>query len=308
MGYNDQHIERICRICQSIQERECLIRPCNCSGSMEFVHATCLQSWIAISSRLCCEICTCRYRGHKICKYGILTSLLPYLKARWHRPKINFSLLTGKYQYNTFKYRLLTSILFRWLDYLLLPQTVLLMIMAFRDWSAWRKTQIVFVLDRCEKSAPRCRICFSDEIANLINPCNCAGSIGLVHAHCLERWASVSCRLICEICKCKYKGQRLPKYGILTSIMPFIKRKWNSTRILLFCQAIILFVIVNMEIGNYGFSVEDPDFPKPSSLFLLWCLITFNSLVYFISFSIANVVESWNTWRKSQFIFLLNRN
>lgn len=134
---------------------------------MEFVHATCLQSWIAISSRLCCEICTCRYRGHKICKYGILTSLLPYLKARWHRPKINFSLLflfhlikqtfletkdyycrTGKYQYNTFKYRLLTSILFRWLDYLLLPQTVLLMIMAFRDWSAWRKTQIVFVLDR----------------------------------------------------------------------------------------------------------------------------------------------------------------
>lgn len=135
-----------------------------------------------------------------------------------------------------------------------------------------------------------------------------AGTIGLVHASCLERWASVSCRLCCEICKCKYKGQRVPKYNLFASIVPFVRMKWNSVRILVFSQATLLFLIVNMEIGNYGFGNDDPDFPKPSSLFLLWCLITFNFLVYFISFNIASVVESWNTWRRSQFVFLINRN
>lgn len=134
---------------------------------MEFVHATCLQNWIAISSRLSCEICMCRYQGRKMCKYGVLTSMIPYVRARWRRPKINFSLLflfnlakhmfleakdfyyrNDKYQHNTFKCRLLASILLRWLDYMLYPRTFVLMAMAFRDWSAWRQTQVVFVLDR----------------------------------------------------------------------------------------------------------------------------------------------------------------
>lgn len=133
--------------------------------------------------------------------------------------------------------------------------------------------------------------------------------MGLVHAPCLEHWASVSCRLICEICKCKYKGQRIAKYGIITSVIPFIKTNWNSTRVLIFFQASFLFLLVNMEIGNYGFSTPDPDFPKPSFLFLLWCLITFNFLAYFISFNnIITVIELWTTWRRSQFVFLLNKN
>lgn len=131
--------------------------------------------------------------------------------------------------------------------------------------------------------------------------------MGLVHAQCLEHWASVSCRLCCEICKCKYRGQRRFKYGVITSIIPFIRANWNFSRVLVFIQASLLFAIVNMEIGNYGFSVDDPDFPKPSSLFLLWALITFNLLVYYISFNIATVVEAWNSWRRSQFVFLLSR-
>lgn len=133
---------------------------------MEFVHSTCLQNWIAISSRLSCEVCMCRYRGRKMCKYGVLTSIIPYVKSRWYRPKLNFLLLfiflfleqtfleakdyycrKGKYSQSSFKCRLLTSILFRWLDYLLSLRTFVLMTMAVHDWTAWRKTQIVFVLD-----------------------------------------------------------------------------------------------------------------------------------------------------------------
>lgn len=135
---------------------------------MQFVHAKCLQKWIAISSRLSCEICMSFYQGRKMCKYGVLTSLIPYIKARWHRPKINFSLLFlfhlaehvfleakdfyyghQNYKPNTFRCRLLISILLRWLDYLLLPRTFVLMVMAFRDWLAWRRTQVIFVPDHC---------------------------------------------------------------------------------------------------------------------------------------------------------------
>ena len=127
---------------------------------------SCLQNWISVSSRLSCEICKRRYLGRKKYKYGILASLLPYVVARWRQPKINFSLLiifhlmeqllaeardfyfrTKKYERSTFRYRFLTSVLLRWLDYLKYPSTFALMSLAFRDWSAWRQTQIVFILN-----------------------------------------------------------------------------------------------------------------------------------------------------------------
>lgn len=137
------------------------------SGTMEYVHTFCLQNWIAVSSRLHCEVCMCGYRGRKMCKYGVLTSIVPYLKARWHQPKINLSLLflfhlieqmfleakdyyykKGKYKHNSLKCRLLTSIIFRWLVFMVNPRRFLLMTMTFRDWSAWRQTQVIFVLER----------------------------------------------------------------------------------------------------------------------------------------------------------------
>lgn len=142
-------------------------------GTMEFVHTSCLQNWIAASSRLSCEICKHRYRGRKKYKYGVLASILPYVKARWHQPKINFSLLilfhlveqlltetrdfyyrSKKHEQNIMKYRLFTSVLLRWLNYLMYPQTFVFMLLAFRDWSAWRRTQIVFMLDRRHNECP----------------------------------------------------------------------------------------------------------------------------------------------------------
>ncbi len=137
---------------------------------MKYVHTTCLQNWIATSSRLTCEVCVCKYRGRKLCKYGVLTSIMPYLKARWYQPQLNFSLLflyllaeqtflgAKEYYRQANRYRLglikkcdgklFLTILWRWIDYILCPRSFFLLTMAFRDWSAWRKTQIVFVLDR----------------------------------------------------------------------------------------------------------------------------------------------------------------
>ena len=49
-------------------------------------------------------------------------------------------------------------------------------------------------------SAVKCRICIDD--GDLIqSPCNCIGSVGLIHVTCLEEWLSKSKTRECELCK-----------------------------------------------------------------------------------------------------------
>lgn len=43
-----------------------------------------------------------------------------------------------------------------------------------------------------------CRICHDD--GDLISPCRCCGSVGLIHLSCLEKWLSTSNQSGCEIC------------------------------------------------------------------------------------------------------------
>uniref|UniRef100_A0A8D0EFH2 RING-type E3 ubiquitin transferase n=1 Tax=Salvator merianae TaxID=96440 RepID=A0A8D0EFH2_SALMN len=47
-----------CRICHCEGDDESpLIAPCRCTGSLNFVHQTCLQQWIKSSDTRCCELC-----------------------------------------------------------------------------------------------------------------------------------------------------------------------------------------------------------------------------------------------------------
>ncbi|XP_014261944.1 E3 ubiquitin-protein ligase MARCH8-like isoform X2 [Cimex lectularius] len=51
----------ICRICYCGGGDEELMRPCKCSGSLAFVHPSCLDSWIENSGSPKCEICNANY-------------------------------------------------------------------------------------------------------------------------------------------------------------------------------------------------------------------------------------------------------
>ena len=62
---------------------------------------------------------------------------------------------------------------------------------------------------------PACRICF-DEAGELVSPCACRGSSGVVHVECLTKWAlaqraSASGKwshfVQCELCKQGYTGK-----------------------------------------------------------------------------------------------------
>ncbi|XP_078386737.1 uncharacterized protein LOC144668517 isoform X1 [Cetorhinus maximus] len=48
----------VCRICHCEGDDEGpLITPCHCTGSLRYVHQTCLQQWIKSSDTRCCELC-----------------------------------------------------------------------------------------------------------------------------------------------------------------------------------------------------------------------------------------------------------
>lgn len=55
----------------------------------------------------------------------------------------------------------------------------------------------------------RCRICYDDK-NNLISPCRCKGTVGLLHKSCLERWLQVSQMVSCEICGYEYNLRQKP--------------------------------------------------------------------------------------------------
>lgn len=60
--------------------------------------------------------------------------------------------------------------------------------------------------------SPMCRICFRGSRAgSLLSPCNCKGTIGLVHKECLEEWLSRRNTDECNICSYQFKVERTPK-------------------------------------------------------------------------------------------------
>ncbi|XP_077533475.1 E3 ubiquitin-protein ligase MARCHF3-like [Haemaphysalis longicornis] len=59
---------------------------------------------------------------------------------------------------------------------------------------------------------PACRICFRGCCEEaLVEPCNCRGSIGLVHASCLEKWVTQRRQPRCDICAFAYQVEERSK-------------------------------------------------------------------------------------------------
>ncbi|XP_065305191.1 E3 ubiquitin-protein ligase MARCHF3-like [Dermacentor albipictus] len=59
---------------------------------------------------------------------------------------------------------------------------------------------------------PTCRICFRGCLEEALRqPCNCRGSIGLVHASCLEKWVSQRRNPRCDICAFAYEVEERSK-------------------------------------------------------------------------------------------------
>lgn len=53
-----------CRICYEDEDE--LITPCQCDGTMAFVHKECIERWIEISNRETCELCHAAFDNTKV--------------------------------------------------------------------------------------------------------------------------------------------------------------------------------------------------------------------------------------------------
>ncbi|KAK5648820.1 hypothetical protein RI129_003712 [Pyrocoelia pectoralis] len=70
----------VCRICHTSSTSEHLISPCNCKGTLAYVHLTCLERWLNQSSRNYCELCMYHYNAVQTLRYGFWEGIL-----RWSR-------------------------------------------------------------------------------------------------------------------------------------------------------------------------------------------------------------------------------
>jgi len=67
-----------------------------------------------------------------------------------------------------------------------------------------------------------CRICHEGDSEELISPCSCSGSVGLIHRTCIEKWLSMVNKDSCEICKEKYLVSKHSKPFISWLLTPSI--------------------------------------------------------------------------------------
>lgn len=63
-----------------------------------------------------------------------------------------------------------------------------------------------------ESEEPFCRICHEGPGSGLLlSPCECSGTLALVHQSCLEQWLTASNSSHCELCQHHYNLERQPK-------------------------------------------------------------------------------------------------
>jgi hypothetical protein len=92
-----------------------------------------------------------------------------------------------------------------------------------------------------------CRICYSTgDLRSLMNPCQCSGTMGILHRTCLERWLEISNTTKCEICQHEFEIIRYPK-SLLYVSRSLPNRRRNFFQIL----------VSNKSITSIGYSLFD---------------------------------------------------
>ncbi|KAM4591884.1 E3 ubiquitin-protein ligase MARCHF8-like isoform X2 [Leuresthes tenuis] len=124
----------ICRICHCEGDDESpLITPCHCTGSLRFVHQSCLQQWIKSSDTRCCELC----------KYEFImeTKLKPLRK--WEKLQMTASERRKIMCSVTFHVIAITCVV--WSLYVLIDRTAEEIKLGILEWPFWTKLVVVAI-------------------------------------------------------------------------------------------------------------------------------------------------------------------
>ncbi|KAF2895059.1 hypothetical protein ILUMI_11116 [Ignelater luminosus] len=83
----------VCRICHTNTPNENLISPCNCKGSLAYVHLSCLERWLNQSSRNYCELCMYHYNAIQTQRYGLWEGILMWTRHPRNRTHVQSDIL-----------------------------------------------------------------------------------------------------------------------------------------------------------------------------------------------------------------------
>jgi len=124
----------ICRICHCEGDTESsLIAPCYCSGSLRYVHQSCLQQWIKSSNIRCCELCKFQFIMHT--KTKPFTEWEPLEMTGFERRKLLCAV--------TFHAVAFTCVV--WSLYVLIVRTAEEIKSGAMDWPFWTKLVVVAI-------------------------------------------------------------------------------------------------------------------------------------------------------------------
>ena len=87
---NGSSAEKECRICYDDTNRNSMISPCNCSGSMKYVHKQCLLSWVNTTHNVNCDVCNVQYNCHFIMRRPHLWT---YIRQDLHQLMADFLII-----------------------------------------------------------------------------------------------------------------------------------------------------------------------------------------------------------------------
>ncbi|XP_029950571.1 E3 ubiquitin-protein ligase MARCH7-like isoform X2 [Salarias fasciatus] len=133
---DDSEME-VCRICHCEGDDDCpLIMPCRCTGSLSFVHQTCLNQWIKSSDTRCCELC----------KFDFImeTKLKPLRK--WE--KLHMSKSERRKIFCSVLFHLIAIVCMLWSVYILIQRTteeIRLGKNGVLEWPFWTKLIVVAI-------------------------------------------------------------------------------------------------------------------------------------------------------------------
>lgn len=155
-------------------------------------------------------------------------------------------------------------------------------------------TKFENVNDILKLDEPLCRICRDNYIENLIQPCNCKGSIAYIHKECLDAWVKTSKMRICELCSTEYNIDvefdesfsdesfsdefegNLSGFGDILVDLISTPEFWGEQLKLLFC------ILVSCYISGFGANI----FLIVISMFIVDLFVFFLILVAYYFYSI----------------------
>lgn len=151
---------------------------------------------------------------------------------------------------------------------------------------------------------PICRICYESEPDNLIEPCNCKGSMGQIHKNCLEHWLSEKTSKKCELCAFEYNVEMVPKYKLLKSIYVWTNEELMqnySTDVIVIIYWMVILIGAGFFIFPRMYSLEMVNKIKGILSFLILMFIV-NSIMIIIRmiYLVVQAYQNWTIWNTLQ--------